>query len=137
MCIRDSYLYALHHFLQKKSKASRKICQITWNMIWIPDLGGADCNSSCLGRGGKGVMKEEIKDVEQCYPLFSPELELAEALASTQQKFQTLNFADYKVMRQLLPMTLVCHPTCLGSMVSNPDRRLILFVNWNFLACNG
>ena len=61
-------------------------------------------------------------DVEPSYPLFSPELELAEALASTQQKFQTLNFADYKVMRQLLPMTLVCHPTCLGSMVSNPDR---------------
>ena len=34
----------------------------------------------------------------------------------------TLNLADYKAMRQLLPMTLVCHPTCLGSMVSNPDR---------------
>ena len=25
-------------------------------------------------------------------------------------------------MRQSLSMTLVCHPTCLGSMVSNPDR---------------
>ena len=61
-------------------------------------------------------------DVEPCYPLFSAELESAEALASSQQKFQTLNLADYKVMRQLLPMVLVCHPTCLGSMVSNPDR---------------
>ena len=49
-------------------------------------------------------------DVEPCYPLFSAELELAEALASSQQKFQTLNLADYKVMRQLLPMMLVCHP---------------------------
>ena len=49
-------------------------------------------------------------DVEPCYPLFSAELESAEALASSQQKFQTLNLADYKVMRQLLPMTLVCHP---------------------------
>ena len=46
------------------------------------------------------------------------ELESAEALASSQKKFQTLNLADYKVMRQLLPMMLVC----LGSMVSNPDR---------------
>ena len=53
-------------------------------------------------------------DVEPCYPLFSAELESAEALANSQQKFQTLNLADYKVMRQLLPMTLVCHPTCLG-----------------------
>ena len=60
-------------------------------------------------------------DVEPCYPLFSAELESAEALASSQWKFQTLNLTDYKVMRQLLPMTLVCHPTCLGSMVSNPD----------------
>ena len=61
-------------------------------------------------------------DVEPCHSLFSTELESAEALASSQQKFQNLNLADYKVMRQLLPMTLVCHPTCLGSMVSNPDR---------------
>ena len=61
-------------------------------------------------------------DVEPCYPLFSAELESAEALASAQQKFPTLNLADSKVMRQLLPMTLVCHPTCLGRMVSNPDR---------------
>ena len=60
-------------------------------------------------------------DVEPCYHLFSAELESAEALVSSQQKFQILNLADYKVMRQLLPMTLVCHPTCLGSMVSNPD----------------
>ena len=29
-------------------------------------------------------------DVEPCYPLFSTELEAAEALASSQQKFQTL-----------------------------------------------
>ena len=60
-------------------------------------------------------------DVEPCHPLFSAELEAAEALASSQQKCQTLNLAGYKVMRQLLPMMLVCHPTCLGSMVSNPD----------------
>ena len=46
-------------------------------------------------------------DVEPCYPLFSAELESAEALASSQLKFQNLNLADYKVMRQLLPMTLV------------------------------
>ena len=52
------------------------------------------------------------------------ELESAEALASSEKTFQTLNLADYKVMIQLLPMTLVCHPTCLGSidMVSNSDR---------------
>ena len=61
-------------------------------------------------------------DVEPCYPLFSAELESAEALASSQQKFLTLNLEDYKVMRQLLPITHVYHPTCLGSMVSNPDR---------------
>ena len=60
-------------------------------------------------------------DVEPCYPLFSAELESAEALASSQQKFQTLNLADYIVMRQLLPLTLVCHSRCLGSMVWNPD----------------
>ena len=61
-------------------------------------------------------------DVEPCYPLFSAELESAEAMASSQQKFQTLNLAGNKVMRQLLPMTLVCHPMCLGSMISNPDQ---------------
>ena len=61
-------------------------------------------------------------DVEPCYPLFAAELESAEALARSQQKFQTLNLADYKVMRQLLPMMLVCHPTRLESMVANPDR---------------
>ena len=60
-------------------------------------------------------------DVEPCYPLFSAELESAESLATSQQKFQTLNLADFKVIRQLLPMTLVCHPTCMGCMVSNPD----------------
>ena len=69
-----------------------------------------------------GVRKKDGMDVEPCYPLFSAELESAEALASSQQKFQSLNLADYKVMRQLLPVMLVCHPTCLGSMVSNPDR---------------
>ena len=46
-------------------------------------------------------------DVEPCYPVLFAELESAEALASSQQKFQTPNLADYKVMRQLLPMTLV------------------------------
>ena len=51
-------------------------------------------------------------NVEPCYPLFSAKLESAEALASSQQIFQTLNLADYKVMRQLLPITLVCHPMC-------------------------
>ena len=61
-------------------------------------------------------------DVGPCYPLFSAELESAEALASSQQNFQTLNLADYKVMRQLLTITLVCHPMCLGSIVSNPSR---------------
>ena len=44
-----------------------------------------------------GVMKEDRMDVEQCYRLFSAELESEEALASSQQKFQTLNLADYKV----------------------------------------
>ena len=37
-----------------------------------------------------GVRKEDRMDVEPCYPLFSAELESAEALASSQQKFQTL-----------------------------------------------
>ena len=82
-------------------------------------------------------MKEDRMDVEPCYPLFSAELELAETLASSQQKFQTLNLADYKVMRQLLPMTLVCHPTCLGVWFRIPTGRLILFVNGNFPARNG
>ena len=71
-------------------------------------------------------------DVEPCYPLSSAELESAEALASPPQKFQTLNLADYKVKRQLLPMTLVCHPTCLGSMVSNPDRTSDIFCEQEF-----
>ena len=73
-------------------------------------------------------MKEDRMDVEPCYPLFSAELESAEALASSQQKFQTLSLADYKVM----PMTLVCHPTCLGSMVSNPDRTSDIFCELEF-----
>ena len=34
-----------------------------------------------------GVMKEDGMDVEPCYPLFSAELESAEALASAQRKF--------------------------------------------------
>ena len=62
----------------------------------------------------------------------SAELESAEALASSQHKFQTLNLADYRVMRQLLPMTLVCHPTCLGSMVSYPDRTSDIFCELEF-----
>ena len=61
-------------------------------------------------------------DVKPWCPLVSDELESAETLAGSQKKFQTLNLADYKVMRQLLHMMLVCHSTCLGSMVSNPDR---------------
>ena len=44
-------------------------------------------------------MKEDRMDVEPCYTLFSADLESAEALASFQQKFHTLNLADYKVMR--------------------------------------
>ena len=35
-------------------------------------------------------MKEDRMDVKPCYPLFSAELESAEALASSQEKFQTL-----------------------------------------------
>ena len=74
-------------------------------------------------------------DVEPCYPLFSAELESAKALASSQQKIQTLNFADYKVMRQLLPMTPVCHP--MGSMVLNPDWTSDIICELEFSACNG
>ena len=55
------------------------------------------------------IIKEDRMDAETCYPLFSAELVSAEALASSQQKFQILNSADYKVMRQLLPMTLPPH----------------------------
>ena len=33
-----------------------------------------------------GVMKEDRMDVEPCYPLFSAELESAEALASSQHQ---------------------------------------------------
>ena len=76
-------------------------------------------------------------DVEPCYPLFSAELESAEALASSQQKFQTFNLADYKVMRQLLPMTLVCHSTCLGSMVSNPDQVSDIICELEFSRLHG
>ena len=36
-------------------------------------------------------------DVEPCYPVLFAEIESAEALASSQQKFQTLNLADNKV----------------------------------------
>ena len=42
-------------------------------------------------------MKEDRIDVEPCYPLFSAVLESAKALASFQQKFQTLNLAYYKL----------------------------------------
>ena len=48
------------------------------NML-SPDLGGTDYHSRFL-RGG-GVMKEDRMDVEPCYPLFSAELESAEARA--------------------------------------------------------
>ena len=71
-------------------------------------------------------------DVEPCLPLFSAELESAEALASSQHKLHTLNFPDCKVMRQLLPMTLACHPTYLGSMVSNPDRTFDVICDLDF-----
>ena len=53
-------------------------------------------------------------DVEPCYPLFSAELESAEALASSEQKFWTLNLADCNVKKQLLLMALVCSPLYLG-----------------------
>ena len=78
-------------------------------------------------------------DVEPCYPLFSAEFQLAEALASSQLKFQTLNWADYKVMKQLLPITLLCHPTCLGSMASNPDwtSDTIYELEFSFSYCKG
>ena len=67
-------------------------------------------------------MKEDRIDVEPCYPLFSAELESAEALASSQQKFQTLNLADYKVMRQLLPMAcLPPHMPWEYGFKSRPD----------------
>ena len=61
--------------------------------------------------------------VEPYYPLFSAELESTEALVSAQRKFWTLYLADCKFMRQLLPITLVCHPTCLGDygFDSRPD----------------
>ena len=72
-------------------------------------------------------------DVRPCYPLLSAELESAKGLASSQQKFQTLNLADYKVMRQLLPMTLICHPTCLGSMVLNPEWTSDIICELEFL----
>ena len=42
-----------------------------------------------------GVKKEDRMDVEPCYPLFSAELESAEALASSQHKFQTLFPMDH------------------------------------------
>ena len=61
-------------------------------ILWIDYI---QTNSSILG----GVMKEDRMDVKPCYPLFPAELESAEALASSQQKFQTLNLADYKVMQ--------------------------------------
>ena len=63
--------------------------------------------------------------------LCSAELESAEALASSQQKFQTLNLADYKVMMQLLPMTLVSHPTCLG-IIANPNWTSVIIYEVEF-----
>ena len=64
-------------------------------------------------------------DVEPCYPLSSAKLESAEALASSQQKFQTLNLA-ITANAACLP------PTCLGSMVSNPDRMSDIICNLEF-----
>ena len=44
--------------------------------------------ASFLANPFQNVMKEDIvMDVEPCYPWFSAELESAEALASSQQKF--------------------------------------------------
>ena len=54
-------------------------------------------------------------DVEPCYPLFSAELDSAEALACFQQKFQTLNLADCNVMEQLLQWHLSA-PPCAGGV---------------------
>ena len=74
-------------------------------------------------------------DVEPCYPLFSAELESAEALASSQQKFYTLNLAECNVMRQFLLVTLVCSPICLGCMRLNPDRKSDeKFTSWILLS---
>ena len=69
-------------------------------------------------------------DVEPCYLLFSAELESTEALASSQQKFQTLNLADYRVMSQLLPMTLVCQGQTPSADSAEKEMRL-LFILWN------
>ena len=44
-----------------------------------------------------GVIKEDRMNVEPCYPLFSAKLESAEALASSQEKFQTLNLDAIKL----------------------------------------
>ena len=78
-------------------------------------------------------MKEDILDViDPCYPLFFAELESAEALATAQWKFQTLNLADYKVMRKLLPITLVCHPT--GVWFRFPTGYLMMFAKMDFPA---
>ena len=41
-------------------------------------------------------------DVEPCYPWFFAELESAEALASSQQKFQTLNLVECNVKAQAI-----------------------------------
>ena len=45
-----------------------------------------------------GVLKEDKMDVEPCYSLFSAELESAEALASSQQKFKTPNLDLVRVL---------------------------------------
>ena len=45
-------------------------------------------------------------DVEPCYPLFSAALESAEALANSQQKFQTLNLKTPKVTEETFLRTM-------------------------------
>ena len=50
------------------------------------------------------------------------ELQSAEALASSQHKFQTLNLADHNVIRQILLIMIVCCPMCRACMSSNPDH---------------
>ena len=82
-------------------------------------------------------LKEDWMDVEPCYLLFSAELELAETLASSPQKFQTLNLVDYKVMRNYCQWRFSATLRAWGVWFQIPTGRRILFVNWNFPARNG
>ena len=63
-------------------------------------------------------------DVEPCYPLCSAELESAEALTSSQQKFQTLNLADCSV-RQFIAndACLLPHEPVVYEFESRPEVR--------------